>query len=157
MRTSSWYFSNHSLTLLTSHHLHLKYINYYCDTVIFIVLLWSVQKYLLLRRKKYLLYSFSVEQCIFQGGGLTSANLCKSIIHYQTLKVQLRKLRKLQRDDRFSMRNKSWNCYTFLNNNSRVIHFQIEISWNKSKQKKQLIFNFVSFSGWHFFQDRKRW
>ena len=99
------------------------------------MLLWSVQKYLLLRRKKYLLYSFSVEQCIFQGGGLTSANLCKSIIHYQTLKVQLRKLRKLQRDDRFSMRNKSWNCYTFLNNNSRVIHFQIEISWNKSKQK----------------------
>ena len=94
LRTSSWYFSNHSLTLLTSHHLHLKYINHYCDTVFFIVLLWSVEKYLLLWRKENLSCSFSVERFIFQGGGLTPAILCKSIIHYRILKVQSRKLKK---------------------------------------------------------------
>ena len=87
----------------TSYHLD-------CDTVIFIVLLWSVQKYLFVWRKEYLSYSFSEERCIFQGGGLTSTILCKSIIQYQTLKVQPRKLKKLQRGDRFNMKSKSWNC-----------------------------------------------
>ena len=67
--------------------------NYYCDTVIFIVLLYSVQEYLLLWRKEYLSYSFSVERCIFQGGSLTPAILWKSIIHYQTLKIQSRKIK----------------------------------------------------------------
>ena len=83
----------------TLHHLH-----------IFIVLLWSVLIYLLLWRKGYLSYSFSEERCIFQGGGLTSTILWKSIIHCQTLKVQSRKLKKLQRDHRFNVKNKSWNC-----------------------------------------------
>ena len=47
-----------SFSLFTSHHLHLEYIDYYFDTVIFVVLLWSVQKYLLLWCKKDRLYSF---------------------------------------------------------------------------------------------------
>ena len=92
----------------TSNHLH-------CNTVIFIALLRSVQKCLLLWHKEYFLYSFSEEQYIFQWGGLTSTILCKSILHHQTLKVQPRKLKKLQRDDRFNMKNKSWNCGISLN------------------------------------------
>ena len=111
----------------TSHHLH-----------IFIALLWSVLKSLLLWCKEYLLYSFSEERCIFQGGGLTSTILCKGIIHYQTLKLQSRKVKKLQRDDRFKMKNKSWNCRISLNLGSRVVLFRIRISWNKSEQKQQL-------------------
>ena len=103
------------------------------------MLLWSVQKYLLLWRKEYLSYSFSEKRCIFQGGGLISTILCKSIIYYQILTVQSRKLKKLQRDDRFNMKNKSWNCCISLNEGSRVIHFRIRISWSKSEQKSGFI------------------
>ena len=110
-----------------SHHtLHIICISLlcYCD------LCWSICC--------YLLYSFSEERCIFQGGGLTSTILCKGIIHYQTLKLQSRKVKKLQRDDRFKMKNKSWNCRISLNLGSRVVLFRIRISWNKSEQKQQL-------------------
>ena len=42
---------------------------------------------------------------------MKSTILCKSIIYYQVLKVESRKLKKkLQRDDRFNMKNKPWNC-----------------------------------------------
>ena len=115
-------------SLNTSHHLHLNYINCYCDTVIFTVLLWSVQKYLLLWLKEYPSYSFSEEQCILQGGGLTSIILCKSVTYYQILKVQSRKLWKLQRHNRFNLENKSLNCRISLNYGSRVIHIWIQIS-----------------------------
>ena len=69
------------------------------DTVIFIVLLWSVQKYLFVWRKEYLSYSFSEERCIFQGGGLTPRILCKALMYYLTLKLQSRQLKKLHRDE----------------------------------------------------------
>ena len=80
-------------SLNATHHLLLQYINYYCDIVIFIALLWPVQKYLPLWRKEYLLHSFSEKRNIFQGGGSTSTILCKSITHYQILKVQWRQLK----------------------------------------------------------------
>ena len=51
--------------LNTSHHLHLKYINFYCDTVIFVVLLSPVQKDLLLWCKEHLSYSIYYERYIF--------------------------------------------------------------------------------------------
>ena len=84
-RTSSGYFSNHSLTFLTTHFTSSAYL--YCIIVICAEVFVAVTQ----------IISFSREQCIFQGSGLTSTILCKSIIHYQTLKVQSRKLKKLQR------------------------------------------------------------
>ena len=147
LRTFSGYFWNHSFFLYfspnTLHHLH-------CDTVIFIVLLWSEQRYLLLWREEYISYSFCEERCIFQGGGLASTTLCKSIIKEQSCK-----LKKLKTDDHFNMKKKSWNCRISLNYGSRVALFRIRISWNKSDQKKRLCFDGKLFrKGWQNFISR---
>ena len=66
-------------------------------------------------------YIFSEERCIFQGGSLTSIwryqyeNIFwKSIIYYQTLKIQSRKLKKLHRDVHFNMKKKKLEVVTYL-------------------------------------------
>ena len=92
--------------------------------------LWSLQKYLLLWRLENLLYSSSVERCIFQGGGLASTILSKSIIHYQTLQIQSHKSKKNYGE----MIASTWKI-----NLEIVAYLLIEILelfiWNKSKQK----------------------
>ena len=142
-------------SLNTSRHLHLKYINFYCDTVIFVALLWSVQKYLLFWRKGYLSYGFSEKRCIFQGSGLTSTILCKSVIYYQILKVQSRR-----RNFR-EMIASTWKI-----NLEIVVYLLIEVLELFTSEfkylgikvsKKTAFFDFLSFSGWHFLQSRKRW
>ena len=97
-------------SLNTSHHLHLKYINYYCDNVIFIVLLWCVPKYLLLWRKEYLSYSFSEERCIFS---MRSFGINKLMQKYHILpnpKGTVRQIKKTTKRWSLQQENKSWNC-----------------------------------------------
>ena len=96
------------ISLNTPYHFHLKYINYYCNTVInYCVTVNCAEVFVAMMQRISFLNSFSEERCTIQVGALTSTILCKCIIYYQILMVQSRKLKKLQRDDRFNMENKS--------------------------------------------------
>ena len=86
---------------------------------------------------------------------MKSTILCESIIYYQVLKVESRKLKKkLQRDDRFNMKNKPWNCRISL----KVLDLftsEFEYLVIKVSRKKWFYFDSVSFFRWHFFKIKR--
>ena len=110
----------------------MRYCDLYCATVIcveqrmsFVEFLWGTVHF---SRRRY-----------------DIKNLMQKYHILPNLTVQSHKLKKLQRDDHFNMRNKSWNYRISLNYPSRVIHFQIRISWNKSEENKAALFCFYVF------------
>ena len=86
---------------------------------------------------------------------MKSTILCKSIIYYQVLKVESRKLKKkLQRDDRFNMKNKPWNCRISL----KVLDLftsEFEYLVIKVSRKSGFILILCLFFRWHFFKIKR--
>lgn len=77
------------------------------------------------------------------------------VFYYQILKVKSHKL-KIYKEIIISTWKINFEIVSYLIS-SRVVLFQSWISWDKSEQKKWFYFEFVSFSGWCLFENRKRW